>query len=132
MESVCQPSNHGIRSTKDTAFIQCVDGQESQIHELRCLGLDTITREVHPTARVEVVAGTVGEFTTDCLSENRRIISIIDKIYINNNVQFLVIPDFVRGSGLSFLTKLQAPADPTCCRNGGTSNRNWGGRKFWT
>ena len=72
----------------------------------------------------------MGEFTTDCFAENRRIIPIIDQLYINNSVQFLGIPDFVGGSGLSFLPNLQDPAVPTGWRNGGTSNQNWVGRRF--
>ena len=126
MGSTRRPFNLGSRITKDNEFIRCVDDQENQIHELWCLGLDNITQEVHPTARVEVVAGTVGELTIDYLAENGRIIPIIRQISINNSVQFLGIPDFFRGSGLSFFPKLQAPNDPTGWGNGGTSNKNWG------
>ena len=92
-------SNNGSGSTEDTAFIQRVDVRETQIHELWCLYLDNINQEVHPTAQVEVVAVTVGEFTTDYLSKNGRITPIIRKLSINDSVQFLVIPDVVRGSG---------------------------------
>ena len=42
----------GIRSTEDTYLIRCVDGQVPQIHELWCLGLENISREVCPTARL--------------------------------------------------------------------------------
>ena len=70
MGSIRQTSNPGSRSTEDTAFVQCVDGREPQIHELWCLGLDNITCEVHPTSRVEFPAGTVGEFVTNYLAEN--------------------------------------------------------------
>ena len=73
----------GSGGTKDTKLIQCFDNQEPQIHELRCLGLDNITQEVHPTAKVEVVAGTVGELKTDYLAENGCKILIIRKLYIN-------------------------------------------------
>ena len=67
----------------------------------------------------------MGEFTTDHLAENRRRIPIIGQLSINSSVQFLGIPDFSRGSGLSFLPNLQAPTDPTGCVNGGTYNNNW-------
>ena len=130
MGSIRQPLNPGISSTKDTAYIQCVDGRESQIHKLWCLGLDNITREVHPTAQVEVVAGLVEDFTTNYLARKRRIILIIYQLYINGGVQFLGIPDFFGRSGLSFLLNLQAPAEPTCWINGETSNQKWGGRQF--
>ena len=63
--SICQPSYYGSWSSKNTEFIWCVDGQECKIHKLWCLCLDNITQEVHPTSRVEVVAGTVGEFTNN-------------------------------------------------------------------
>ena len=119
MGSILWPSNPGSRVTEDNEFIRCVDGQEPQINELWCLSLYNINQEVHPTARVEVVAGTVGEFTTNYLAENRRRIPIIGKLSINGSVQFLGIPDFVWGFGLSFLTNLQAPTDPTGWGNGG-------------
>ena len=60
MGSIRRPSDSGIGITSDTALIQCVDGQEPQIHEFWCLGLDGIRREFCPTAQVEVTAGTIG------------------------------------------------------------------------
>ena len=70
MGSIRKPSNPGSGSTEDTAFIQCVDGKEPHIHELWCLSLDKITREVHPTAQVEDIYGTAGEFVTDYFAKN--------------------------------------------------------------
>ena len=55
----------------------------------------------------------MGEFTINYLYENGRIVTIIGKLSINGSVQFLGIPDFVRGSGLSFIKNLQSPTDPT-------------------
>ena len=52
MGNIHRPLNHGVGGTKATAFIQYINGQEPQIYELWCLGLDGIRREVHPTARV--------------------------------------------------------------------------------
>ena len=89
MVSIRRPSNPGSGGTKDTKFIRRVDVQDPQIHKLWCLGLDNITRKVHPTVLVEVVAGTVGEFMTNYLAENVHIISIIGKLYINSSIQFL-------------------------------------------
>ena len=88
MGDIRRLSNPGSGSTKDTEFIQCVDGPEPQIHKLWCLGLDNITREVHPTTRVEVIAGTVGKFTANYLAENGRRIPIIGRLSINNSVHF--------------------------------------------
>ena len=68
MGSIHWPSNPDIGITKDTAFIQCVGGQEPQIHEVWILGLDGIIHEVRPKARVEVVSGTVRELVTDHLA----------------------------------------------------------------
>ena len=65
MGSIHWPLNPGSSSTKDTAFIQCVDGGEPQIHEVWSMGLDGITHEVHPTARLEFIAGTVVQFVID-------------------------------------------------------------------
>ena len=67
--SIYQPSNPGNGSTEDTDLIQCVDGQEPQIHEVRSLGLDGIIHEVNPTAQVEVSARNIREFVTNYLDE---------------------------------------------------------------
>ena len=58
MVSICETLNPGSGITEDTDFIQCVDGQDPQIHELWCLGLDYTSRKVHPTAQVEVITVT--------------------------------------------------------------------------
>ena len=70
MGSIYWTSNIDSSSTEDTKFIQCVDGQETQIHKLWCLSLDSITHEAHSTEQVEVVAETVEELTIDYLFEN--------------------------------------------------------------
>ena len=96
-------SNPGSGGTEYTKFIWCVDVREPQINKLWCLGLDNITHEVHLTAHVQVVSGTMGEFTTDYFVENGCWILIIGQISINGSVPFLVITDFIRGSGLLFI-----------------------------
>ena len=65
-------SDSGIRGTKGPEFTQCIDGWEQQMHEIWCLGSDGITREVHPTAQVDVGNGVVGQLLFDYLSENGR------------------------------------------------------------
>ena len=92
MGSICWPSNPGSRSTKDTAFIQYVDGKDPQINEVWCLGLDNINREVHPSAQVEVIAITVEEFGTNYLAGNERIIQIIGQLSVNDSAQFWGVP----------------------------------------
>ena len=94
MVHISRPSDSGSEGAKDTEFIRCIDVWEPQIHNLWCLRLGNITRKVHPTARVEVGAGTVGEFTTNYLSENGRRILIIRQTSINRSVQLLGIPEF--------------------------------------
>ena len=78
--------------------------------------------------QVEASTGTVVEFRTNCLAENGHIIPNIGQLSINRSVQFWGIPDFVRGSGLSFIEKLQAPTDTTGWIRSDTSNKNWGVR----
>ena len=53
------------------------------------MGLDRIILKVRPTAHVEITGGTVGEFVTNYLAENRRRIEIIRKLSVNDSFQFL-------------------------------------------
>ena len=113
MGSIHKPSNFGSRSTESTAFIQCVDVREHQIHELWCLGLDGISHESHPTDQVEVIAGIIEEFLTNFFLENAHIILIIGKISVYNSVQILGITDQSGGSGLSFIFNLLSRVEAT-------------------
>ena len=108
MGSIRRPYYSVSGGTDDIDFIQCVDGREPQLHEMWCLGLDNVTRKIHPTAQVDIGAGTMGEFTTNCLAENGRRIPIIRKISINGSVQFLGIPDSIRNSELLLIENLQS------------------------
>ena len=111
--SIRRPSDIGSGITEDTAFVQCIDGREPQIHEVWSLCLDRIVRKVHPTAQEEVPIGTIGEFVTDCLAEIRGKIQIIGKLSINSSVQFLGVLAQVWGHGLLFIRNLQDPAEAT-------------------
>ena len=84
-----RPSDSDSRGTDPTAFIQCINGRDPQIHKLWWLGLDRICRVVHPTARAEVPARTIREFVTNYLAENGRQILIIRQLSVNWSVQFL-------------------------------------------
>ena len=90
-----------------------------------CLGSDGITHEIHPTAQVEVDAGTVVQFIINYLAENKHRISIIGKFSINGSVQLLGVPNFVRNSGLLFIENLQATTVPSGWGYANTSNQNW-------
>ena len=92
MVSIRQPLNTGNGSTKEIAFIQRVYGQDPHIHEVWILGLDRIIHEIHPIARVEVIARSVEEFVTNYLAENGHIIHIIGHFSINGSVPFLGVP----------------------------------------
>ena len=100
------PSESGCRSTDGTAFIQCVDGREPQIHNFWYLDLDGIIHEDHPTAHVEVPAGTVGYFVTDSLAENGRRIVIIGKISVNGSIKFLGLFGQAWGTRIFFIFNL--------------------------
>ena len=66
------------------------------MHEFWCLRSDGITREVQPTAQVDVGAGVVGHFLPNYLTENGCRIPIIGQISINGSVEYLGIPEFHR------------------------------------
>ena len=113
MVSICRTLDSGSRSTKATASIQCVDRQELHIHELWCLGLYNISREVHPSVRVQVPDGTASEFVTNDLAGNGRIIDIIGKISVNYSVQFLSLVGLTWVTAMPFIYNLQAPSEST-------------------
>ena len=127
MGSIYRNLNHCSSSNEDTPLIECVDSWELQIHELWCLVLDNSNHKVYPTAQVEVISGTVGEFVTDYLSENGRIIQIIGQLFINNRVQFWGVPNQSGGSRLPFICNLQALVDATGWGSANNSNQKWGG-----
>ena len=64
-----RPLDSGSGGSEATDFIQYINGQEPQIHELWCLSLDVISCKTHPTVGVDVVAETVGEFETNYLAK---------------------------------------------------------------
>ena len=118
------PSYFASGGTEGVEFIQCVDGQEPQIHKMWCLSSDSITPEVHPTARISVGAETVGQFSTQYFSENRRRIPVIVQISINRGVQILGNPADAWGCGLLFIDNVQAPTVPHGWGEDVTSNQN--------
>ena len=42
MKSIRRPPDSGSRGTEDVNFIRCVDGQDTQLHKMWCLGWTTI------------------------------------------------------------------------------------------
>ena len=67
--SIGQPSNYASVDYERPEFIRCVDRWYPQIHEVWDFGEDSVTREFHPTERVDFGTGFVGEFTTDYLTK---------------------------------------------------------------
>ena len=128
MGTINMPSDSGSGGTESTAFIQCIDGREPQIHELWYLGLDRISHKINPAAHVDVTAGIVGEFVTYYLAENRCQIDIIGKISIKNSIQFLFLSHQSWGSGLLFIYNLLDHVESTGWGSVKYYNRKWGGR----
>ena len=95
------------------------------MHEIWCLSSDRITREVHPTAQLDVSAGVIGQFLSDYLAENGRRIPILGQICINGSVELLGIPNFHRTSDPMYTENLLAPHDTTGWGDGGNPNQNW-------
>ena len=91
--SVRWKSNYGSGDEDGPEFIGCVDGQQPQIHEVWTFCEDSVTREVHPKVRVDVVAGFVGDFNTNYLTPSWFRVPMFGKI------SFMEI-----SSGLRFLT----------------------------
>ena len=78
------------------------------IHELWCHRIDGIYPKVHPTARIDIPSGTIEEFITKYLSDNRCRNWIIGEISINGSIQFIRLPE-IWVSGLPFIENPRAP-----------------------
>ena len=120
---IYQPPGSGVRGTKGPGFVRFIYGWHIHMHEIWCLSSNGITREVHPTAQVDVGAGVVGQFLYDYLALNGHIIPIIGQISINGSVELLGIPNFF--SGPMFTENLLASHDTTGWVYGGTHIYNW-------
>ena len=80
-------------------FIRCFDGRQPKIHEVWTFVEDGVTREVHPTARVDVDPF-VGEcFANDYLTPTWRRIPMFVRNSINGSVDRLGVPNFLRNDG---------------------------------
>ena len=95
------------------------------MHEVWDFSSDGIMCEVHPTARVDVGAGVVGEFSSDYHTESGRRVPIIGQISINGSVEHLGIPDFHRTGGPFWAANILATHSSW---EGGVTNtnQNWG------
>ena len=82
-------SNSGIRGPETGTFIQCVNGREPKIHELWCWDIDVICLEVHPSARVDILDGTVVDFSPSTSGKMGSATRLSVNFYINGSVQFI-------------------------------------------
>ena len=126
MRSIFRPSNSGSGVTEGVEFIWCVYGREPKIHEIWCLGSDSVTREVHPTAKIDVGAGTVGKFTTNYLAENGCRIPIIGQLSIKGSVKLFGIPNFPETVDCGLLITCKIPLWPLVGGDANTSYQNLG------
>ena len=124
MGKICRSSEYGSGGTDTTAFIQCVDGQEPQIHELWYLGLDGISHKFHHTARVKVTSGTVGDFGTNYFPKYGRWIQIIGQLSVSVSVQFLGASEQGGESGFLFICNLLARVEATGRESGEYYNQD--------
>ena len=116
--SIRRPSDSGSSYAEITEFIRCVDGQEPQIHEVWTLGSKGFMYKVHLTAKVDVNAGVVGEFSSVYLTESGRTIPL------NGSVEHLGIPDF-HGIGRPFWADNPLAPGPSWVEGSTTINQNW-------
>ena len=110
MGDISRPSNYGCGGPENGFFIQCVNGREPQIQELWCWDIYRICREVHPTARVDLLAGTVRQFFTEFLFKNGRRNWIIVEFSINGSVKFIRFSE-IWGSILLYIPNIMAQVE---------------------
>ena len=91
-------------------FTRCVDRRDSQVHKVWTFGEDCITTEVHPTARVDVGAGFIGEFSTNYLIEDGRRIPMFGVNSINGSIQWLGVPYPLRTDGHPWADNMLIPS----------------------
>ena len=79
--------------------------------------------EVHPTARIDIPAGTVGFFFTEYFSENGQRNCIIGELSINISIQFIGLSK-IWGSGFPFIPSPRAPDISSGWGSTGDANSN--------
>ena len=127
MVIIHSPSDSDSRGAEATAFIQCINGLEPQIHGLWYLVFDDISCKFHIAYCVEVTSGTVGEFLIDYLAENGRRIETTGQLSVNNSVQFLGLYNQAWESGLKFICNLLDHVEATGWGSANNYNQKWGG-----
>ena len=104
----CRASS--VRGGKDVPkFIRCVEGRQPKINEVCTFGENGVTLKVHPTSRVDVSAGFVGNFATNFLTPTWRRIPMFGRSYIDGSVKWLRVPNFLRNDITPWNLNLLAP-----------------------
>ena len=116
--------NSGSGEAEGTELIRCVDGHKPQYHKIWTFGEDSVTREVHPKARVDVSAGFFEEFATDYLTKSWCRVHMFGRNFINESVEWLGVPDFHRTDGPAWTANILAH-HPSWGDRGSSTNPNW-------
>ena len=101
-----------------------MDGRQPPIHEAWTFGEDGVTCEVHTTVQVDIVAGLVGEFVTEYLTESWCRNPLFGRNYINGSVYWLAVPDLHRTNVTAWTANHLSPR-PSWGDRGSTTNPNW-------
>ena len=107
--AIFQPSSSGSGGENGLEFICCVGGREPQIHVFWSFTEDGITREVHPSARIDV-----RDFSGDCFhtayaTEIGRRVFIYGRKSINGSIEWLGVPAPLAVLGFLGLKKYSFP-----------------------
>ena len=124
MGPICRPSYSGSRGTEVVEFIQCVDGQDAQMHKIWCIYSDGVTREVQLKAQIDIGVETFGHFLTQYFAQSVRRIPVISQISINGSVKLWGIPAYAWVCGLMFIENAKAPTLSNGWGVRDTSNQN--------
>ena len=109
VRSIRRPSDSVSGYEDRPEFIRCVDGRQTQIHEVWTFGDDGFTREVHPTEQEDVGAGFAEKFETDYLTPRWYRVPRFGRNSINGSVEWLGFPDFLRTDGPTWTENVLAP-----------------------
>ena len=104
-----KPSNSGSGADDRLEFIHYVGGREPQIHKLWIFAEDSITREVHPFARIDVGDFRVDYFRTAYATEIGRRVYIYGQKSINGSVEWLGVPALSCGTGFTWTENILVP-----------------------
>ena len=122
-----QPFNSGSGGRDGLQFIRCVVGRQTEIHEVWTFGDNGITPEVHLFVCLDVRTFIEEYFGTYYLAENGSSMPTFGRKFINESIQWLRVPRFLRNYGPPWTDNILCPSP--CWGVGGTvENWAWGSR----